>query len=425
MVLLAAIIGVAAGLSVALIGTLSSEMHNLLFGLKGERLSGVAHLPRGYASPIFGGLILGVGAWLWNQRRPTIPVDPIEANALHGGRMSLRDSLWVTAQTLISNGFGASVGLEAGYAQVGAGLASKLGSLLRLRRNDLRMLVGCGAGGAIGAAFGAPLTGAFYAFELIVGTYTVASAAPILVASLAGVLTARAVRATTYVIHAPATGVLNLSDYLSVILLGLLCAGLGIVVMRAVYLMERALDWVRLPRAARPAIGGCGLMGLALITPPRAGVRSYGAPRRHIPARLSIAALLMLIGLKVTASVVSLGSGFRGGLFFASLFLGALMGKLFSVVIALAAPQIAVDPTLCILVGMASLAVAVVGGPLTMSFLVLETTGDFAVTSVVLAAAPSPASSCARPSATPSPPGGCTCAARPSAAPSTSAGCAC
>jgi CIC family chloride channel protein len=386
MVLLAALIGVAAGLSVALVGTLSSDMHNLLFGLSGERLSGVAHLPRGYASPIFGGLILGVGAWLWNRRRPTIPVDPIEANALHGGRMSLRDSLWVTAQTLISNGFGGSVGLEAGYAQVGAGLASKLGSLLRLRRNDLRMLVGCGAGGAIGAAFGAPLTGAFYAFELIVGTYTVSSAAPILVASLAGVLTARAVRATTYAIHAPAAGALNLSDYLSVILLGLLCAGLGIVVMRAVYLMERALDWVRLPRAARPAIGGCGLMGLALITP-QVLAAGHGALSVDIPARLSIAALLMLIGLKVTASVVSLGSGFRGGLFFASLFLGALMGKLFSVVIALAAPQIAVDPTLCILVGMASLAVAVVGGPLTMSFLVLETTGDFAVTSVVLAAA--------------------------------------
>ena len=386
LVILAAIIGVAAGLSVALIGTLSSDMHNLLFGLTGERLSGVKTLHRGYEAPILGGVILGIGAWLWNRRRPTIPIDPIEANALHGGRMSLRDSLWVTAQTLLSNGFGASVGLEAGYAQVGAGLASKLGSMLRLRRNDMRMLVGCGAGGAIGAAFGAPLTGAFYAFELIVGTYTVASAAPILVASLAGVLTARAVRATTYVIHAPATGALNLSDYLSVILLGLLCAGLGIVVMRAVYLMERAFDWTRIPKAVRPAIGGCVLAGMAVITP-QILAAGHGALTVDIPARLTMTALLFLIAMKVAASVVSLGSGFRGGLFFASLFLGALMGKLFYVVLALVAPQLSIDPTLCILVGMASLAVAVVGGPLTMSFLVLETTGDFAVTSIVLAAA--------------------------------------
>ncbi|HEX4199467.1 MAG TPA: chloride channel protein [Caulobacteraceae bacterium] len=385
LVILAAVIGIAAGLSVALIGTLSSDMHNLLFGVGGERLSGVKHLKRGHAAPILGGVFLGVGAWLWSRRRPTVPVDPIEANALHGGRMSLRDSLWVTAQTLISNGFGASVGLEAGYAQVGAGLASKLGSMLRLRRNDLRMLVGCGAGGAIGAAFGAPLTGAFYAFELIVGTYTVQSAAPILVASLAGVLTARAVRATTYVIHAPAAGVLNLSDYLSVVLLGLLCAAVGIAVMRAVYLMERLFDWTRLPRGVRPAIGGCVLGGLSLITP-QVLAAGHGALTVDIPARLTLSALLFLVALKAAASVVSLGSGFRGGLFFASLFLGALMGKLFAVAVALAAPQIALDPTLCILVGMSSLAVAVVGGPLTMSFLVLETTGDFTVTSVVLAA---------------------------------------
>ena len=67
----------------------------------------------------------------------------------------------------MSNGAGASIGLEAGYTQVGSGFSSRLGEILRLRRNDLRILVGCGAAGAIGAAFDAPLTGAFYAFELV------------------------------------------------------------------------------------------------------------------------------------------------------------------------------------------------------------------------------------------------------------------
>ncbi len=56
------------------------------------------------------------------------PVDPIEANALHGGRMSLKDSALIAAQTVISNGFGASVGLEAAYTQMGSGFASWLGS---------------------------------------------------------------------------------------------------------------------------------------------------------------------------------------------------------------------------------------------------------------------------------------------------------
>jgi CIC family chloride channel protein len=385
MVILGALVGIGSGLSVALIGTISSGLHDILFGVRGERLSGVAELPRGYWVPILGGAIIGTAGVLWSSRRPSTPVDPIEANALHGGRMSLRDSVWVTVQTLISNGFGASVGLEAGYAQMGAGLASKLGVALRLRRNDLRILVGCGAGGAIGAAFGAPLTGAFYAFELIVGTYSVANVAPILAASVAGVLTTRALRAVSYAITMPPAAKINFAAYPSTILIGILCALFGIAIMRAVYYAERGFDWSRLPKPVRPAIAGMVMMGLAVITP-QVLAAGHGALRVDVPAKLTIAVLISLICLKSFAAVITLGSGFRGGLFFASLFLGALLGKLFAAVAVIVAPHLSIDPTLCILAGMSALAVAVIGGPLTMGFLVLETTGDFGVTTVVLAA---------------------------------------
>ena len=86
---------------------------------------------------------------------------PLEANAIHGGRMSLGDSVYVAFQNVISNGGGASVGLEAGYTQIAGGLASRLGIAFELRRSDLRTLVGCGSAAAIAAAFGSPLTGAF------------------------------------------------------------------------------------------------------------------------------------------------------------------------------------------------------------------------------------------------------------------------
>ena len=386
LVMLGVAVGVAAGLSVALIGTVSDHAHQVLFGLgKGDRLSASGHLARGYWIPAAGGLVLGALRWLRARRRPRPTVDPIEANALHGGRMSLLDSLWVTFQTLLSNGCGASVGLEAGYAQTGSGLASRLGSILRLRRNDMRVLVGCGAGGAIGAAFGAPLTGAFYAFELIVGTYSIGNVAPIMAASLAGVLTARAARAVTYHIVLNVAAPPMLSDYPVMIGLGLLCAGLGVAIMRAVYFVELAFNASRLPPLFRPAVAGMVLGGLALITP-QVLAAGHGALRLDVPAALSAEMLVSLIGLKFIASSVSLGAGFRGGLFFASLFLGALAGKLFAVVVGPLAPGLAIDPTLCMLVGMATLAVAVVGGPLTMSFLVLETTGDFTVTTVVIAA---------------------------------------
>jgi len=127
------------------------------------------------------------------------------------------------------------------------------------------------------------------------------------------------------------------------------------------------------------------MMGLAMITP-QVLAAGHGALRIDVPAKLTIAVLIALICLKSFAAIITLGSGFRGGLFFASLFLGALLGKLFAAVAVIVAPHLSIDPTLCILAGMSALAVAVIGGPLTMGFLVLETTGDFGVTTVVLAA---------------------------------------
>ncbi len=157
------------------------------------------------------------------QRPPG--VDPVEANALRGGRMSLRDSVIVSQQTLISNGCGASVGLEAGYAQIGAGLASRFGILMRLRRGDLRILVGCGAAAAIASAFGAPLTGAFYAFELVIGVYTVASAAPVLAASIAAVLTTQALGGASYGIQVVSLFALRPIHFPIIVLLGVVGRG--------------------------------------------------------------------------------------------------------------------------------------------------------------------------------------------------------
>ena len=342
--------------------------------------------------------------------------------------MSLRDSLIVALQTLISNGFGASVGLEAGYTQIGlAAWPRASAQSCKLRRADLRVLVGCGAAAAIAAAFGAPLTGAFYAFELVDrrlrdGQRRAGHGG----GDLRPCWSPRrwAARPTT-------SRSATIAAVQTLALPALPGAGrwsapaLGIAMMRGVALIERGFDAEpRLPYGrARPSAAWSSAR-LALITPQ---VLSAG-PRRPAarPADQHAAArsLVMLIGAEDAGLGVSLGSGFRGGLFFASLLLGALVRQAVRPgAWPLAGPDCGLDPTICALVGMGALAVAIVGGPLTMTFLVLETTGDFAVTGAVLAACVRrPASSCARPSATPSRPGGCTCAARRSAAPTTSAG---
>jgi chloride channel protein, CIC family len=191
---LALVVGTVAGAIVTLMSQIAQIAHVLIYGIPIDvRLSANAYVNplTALAAPALGGLALGLMEWLRRRWKIANAVDPVEANALRGGRLSARDSVVVSGQTLVSNGCGASVGLEAGYTQIGAGAASLLGQFLNLRRNDLRLIVGCGAAGAIAAAFGAPITGAFYAYELIVGVYSVASAAPILAASLSAALTAQ------------------------------------------------------------------------------------------------------------------------------------------------------------------------------------------------------------------------------------------
>ena len=180
-----------AGLCVAALLAGANFLHGWLYGHR--HLSSLVALdaPIQALAPVAGGLILGISGIYVRKWMPRRPVDPIEANALQGGRMSLKDSALIAAQTVISNGFGASVGLEAAYTQMGSGFASWLGTAFRLRRGDMRTLVACGSAGAISAAFGAPLTGAFYAFELILGTYTPFGLAPVGAAAVCGVLVSK------------------------------------------------------------------------------------------------------------------------------------------------------------------------------------------------------------------------------------------
>ncbi len=156
--------------------------------------------------------------------------------------MSMRDNLVVSLQTLLSNGFGASVGLEAAYTQMGAGSGSQLGKLLRLRRADIRTLVGAGAAGAIAAAFGAPLAGAFYAFEIVIGAYTPSALAAVAVAALAGSFIAQAAGLTPYLLPAATVVTLHPRDYVLFAALGLVCALIGVAVMRLVTTIEQGVN---------------------------------------------------------------------------------------------------------------------------------------------------------------------------------------
>ena len=249
----------------------------------------------------------------------------------------------------------------------------------------MRVLVGAGAAAAIAAAFNAPLAGAFYAFELVIGTYSLANLAPVLLAAAASVGIIHLFEGSGMSTEIVVTGSIQAIDYVPILALGMVCAIFGIVVMRGVTLTEDIVRRLGLPTWLRTAIGGLIVGGLGLISP-RVLSAGHGAMQFELTHKTAMAALALLFVMKAMASAISLGTGFRGGLFFASLLLGTVLGQFYSGALHYFAHGPALPADICAVVGMASFAVAVVGGPLTMVFLALESTGSLPLTVAVLAA---------------------------------------
>jgi CIC family chloride channel protein len=381
LILLAAGLGVAIGLGVVLVHQLLQKLHEASFALPaGRALSAGLFIPwwRALVIPAFGGLVVGGATLLIRRWRPREIVDAVEANALYGGKMSLTDSANLTLLTVLSGGFGASVGLEAAYTQLGAGFSSHVGKLLRARRNDLRTLVGCGAAAAIAAAFNAPLAGAFYAFELVIGSYSPAVLAPVGVAALAGTFTARWTFGSDPIFYVSAPLRIAGWDYALFAALGLAAAGLGVLTMLAVTWVEQAVRRGGVPVWLRPALGGA-VVGLVAFFYPQVLGSGHGAIEQVIDHAYALPVLVGLVAAKALASAVSVGAGFRGGLFSSSLFLGALFGSVAGALVKGLLPGLGIDPLAYTLVGMSSVAAAIVGAPITMILLVLELTADFYV----------------------------------------------
>ncbi len=268
LVLVALFIGAISGLLVAAMSDATQAMHVLLFGLPlDERLSAQDRLMWWRAIPATagGGLVLSLFAWWAGNRFRGRLADAITANALHGGRLSLGGSLYITLQTIISNGFGLSVGLEAAYTQICAAFASLLGRGLAARRNDLRLLVACGAAGGIAAAFGAPLTGSFYAFEVVLGAYSVSSLVPVVASAVVASIVVDQLTPHDYLPVPPVAMDVSPLTFVHVVALGIGCALFSIVLMQMVARVEKLFVFSRLPTWARPIFGGAivGCLGIA------------------------------------------------------------------------------------------------------------------------------------------------------------------
>ncbi len=375
--------GAVSGLLVVGMADIAHAMQVVLFDAsEASDISAAANLSRWRTVlvPVAGGLLIAASTVLLSRRLVSKLGDAIEANALYGGRLSFRGSLFISGQTLVSNGFGGSVGLEAGFTQIAAACSSLLGRALSARRSDMRLLVACGAAGAISAAFGAPLAGAFYAFEVVLGAYATAGFVPVIASSVTGTLVARQLTTHAYLLVPGFPSALSAEMIAQVALVGALC-GLGsILLMVGVSAIERGFARIQfLKPAYRPVLGGLCLGCLALVSPVVLGA-GHGALQISLVSNPGIVALAIALALKTLASALSLGSGFRGGLFFASLLLGAMVGQLYGHLGGLVAPAAVIQPGTSAMAGMAAFGAGVLGAPVAMICLALETTGDFSVT---------------------------------------------
>src|SRR6201996_1509326 len=384
LVTVAIVIGLLTGLLVAAISHLSEISHSLLFDIPFDaRLSatGVISWQRTLLIPTLGGLLLAIIAVIAAKRvKGQQLADAIEATALYGGRVSFRGSILISVQTLLSNGFGGSVGLEAGYTQICSAFGSHIGQRLAARRADMRLLVACGAAGAISAAFSAPLAGAFYGFEVVLGAYTSAGLVPVIASAVTSWLVTRHLTQQSFLMVPGFPSPVSIEMIGQTLLIGVICAFASVVEMLAVAFSERCFKKLSVFNGfLRPMLGGAMLGSLALLTPTVLGA-GHGAMQILLVSNPTWLALTTTIIFKIMASAISLGSGFRGGLFFASLMLGALTGQLYSIVLSGPFPDLALQPGTAAIAGLAAFGTGVLGAPFSMVCLALEITGDFWVT---------------------------------------------
>ncbi len=386
---LALFVGSLAGGAVIVFREAISGFEWIFFGTASERL--VSHIGglawwHILAVPTTGGLIVGLIIYKWMPGgRPLSVADVIESNALHGGRMSSRTSAVAALASAISIGAGASVGREGPAVHLGAALSSWIGRRLQLSRALIRTLLGCGVASAVAASFNAPIAGALFANEVVVGHYALKAFAPIVISSVAGTAISRA-----WFGDHPAfeleTGILaSFWELPAFVLLGV-CAGVtSIILMHAVITTGEFAHKTRIPRWARPAAAGFAVGAIAIFFPEVLGV-GYGVTESALLLKYSLGLLIALGLAKIAATAISLGFGFGGGIFSPALVVGALLGGAFGIIATMAFPEVSSGPGAYTVVGMGAVAAAVLGAPISTTLIIFELTSNYALTLAVMIA---------------------------------------
>jgi len=392
---LALVVGALVGISVVGFRESINLVQGLFYGDDGfygndsEQLALIAaDLPgwRIVLATTVGGLIVGLLIhWFLPGRRSHNVADVIEANALNGGRMSSRVGVMAAVINAISIGTGGSVGREGPAVHLGASLSSWIGRRLHLSRSLTRTLLGCGVAAAVAGSFNAPIAGALFANEVVIGHYALKAFAPIVIASVAGTAVSRVWFGDFPAFYMDIGVIVSFWEMPAFALLGVVCGIGAVIFMKSIQLSSRAAARVPLPDWLKPALAGLALGLVATELPHILGV-GYAATEGAMLLNFSLWMLITIGIAKIAATALCLGFGFSGGVFSPSLVIGAMAGGAFGLIATSVFPNYASEVTVYTVVGMGAFAAAVLGAPISTTLIIFEMTSNYALTLAVMIA---------------------------------------
>ncbi|MEJ5241903.1 MAG: chloride channel protein [Anaerolineales bacterium] len=331
--------------------------------------------------PILGGFLVGLLTWRFIGHEKTHGVaGVIEAVALHGGRLPYHKIVPKALASAISIGFGASVGPEDPSVQIGANIGCWWGEKWgRLSEETIPTLVAAGAASGVAAAFNAPIAGVFFAMEVILGEWSTQGITSILLASVFSSVVTQALSGAEPAFHVPAYAFQSAWELPAYLGLGVLAGLIAVAYVKLLYGFQDLFAGIRLWDGLKPALAGLGvgLIGMWLPQVFGVGYQSIEAVLNHQMRDLGL--LLLLMSARLVLTPLSLGGGFKGGVFAPALFIGAMLGGAVGELLARSFSHLNIIPAAFAMVGMAAVLAAAIRAPFTAILLLFEMTRDYRI----------------------------------------------
>jgi len=375
---LAAMVGVVAGLGAVAFRWLITNFQSLFFDGGGQLLSFLGNY---YVIiiPALGGLLVGALIYFFAREAKGHGVPEVmEAVALKGGRIRPRVSVVKALASSICIGSGGSVGREGPIVQIGSSFGSSIGQWLKLPDETLKVLVACGAAGGIAATFNAPIAGVFFALEVILGRVVTRRFAYVVISAVVADFVAQVFLGDTRAFPIPAFGIVSPWEFLFYVVLGILSALAALAFIYLLYRCEDLFESWKIPDYLKPALGGLAIGAIGLYSTDLFGV-GYEGISKALSGELVLGVLLLLCLLKIVATSLTLGSGGSGGIFAPSLFIGAMLGTAVGSAFGSFFPSITAPAGAYGVVGMAAVFAGAARAPFSAILIIFEMTHDYAI----------------------------------------------